>query len=74
MVLIAQQVHFPKNTYSYNSPLLILAYWSQVKWSLISQVVLNIHCAISTQILSHLFSKSIFLQLVHFTTYGAFQN
>lgn len=74
MVLIVQQVHFPQNTYSYNSLLLILAYWSQAKWSLISQVVLNTHCAISTQILSHSFSKSIFLHLVHFTTYGTLQN
>lgn len=65
---------FPKNTYFYSPPLLILAYRSQAKWLLISQVVLNIHRTISTEIAHHLFSKSIFLQLVHCTIYGTLQN
>lgn len=65
---------FLQHTYFYNPLLLILAYWSQAKWSLISQVVLNIHCAISTQIAPHSFSNSIFLQLVCCTIYGTSQN
>lgn len=65
---------FPQHTYFYNLLLLILAYWSQAKWSLISQVVLNIHHAISTQTARHSFSNSIFLQLVCCTIYGTSQN